>query len=419
MRVLWFSNIAIPKIAQKIGMDTVHVGGWMVKLADELAATEETALGIAFPYKENLEGKTEKIDFFSFASDSSKICSDSWKKQDKRIREIIEKFSPDIIHIFGTEYPHSYTVTKICKELEMSSKIVISIQGLTSVYSRHYYAYLENRQIYGSTFRDLYKGNVHKGRKNFEQSGKFEVRAIKNVEHIIGRTDWDEACTSIINPDAKYHFNNEMLRDSFYRAESWEFEKCQKYSIFLSQATMPLKGLHLALEAAVILKQEYPELQINIAGKSYYQKKKWKLSFYEKSILQYIDQHDLKENVRFLGFLDEEQMCRQYLKSHVFVSASSIENSPNSVCEAMLLGVPVVSSMVGGVANLIEHGKDGYYYQADAPYMLAYYVKRIFENRELAERISICARSAAKERHSVEKIVIDLKKIYQEIITKR
>ena len=66
------------------------------------------------------------------------------------------------------------------------------------------------------------------------------------------------------------------------------------------------------------------------------------------------------------------------------MSASTIENSPNSVGEAMLLGCPVVSSCVGGVPDMLEHGREGFLYQASVPYMLAWYVKRVFGDDELA-----------------------------------
>ena len=59
-----------------------------------------------------------------------------------------------------------------------------------------------------------------------------------------------------------------------------------------------------------------------------------------------IDKYDLFENIVFCGSLDENSMRDQYLRSHVFISASTIENSPNSVGEAMLLGVPVVTNVV-------------------------------------------------------------------------
>ena len=60
---------------------------------------------------------------------------------------------------------------------------------------------------------------------------------------MIGRTDWDEACTKEINPKVQYHFCNESLRDSFYSG-SWEYQNCEKHSIFMSQAATPIKGLH-------------------------------------------------------------------------------------------------------------------------------------------------------------------------------
>jgi glycosyltransferase involved in cell wall biosynthesis len=320
-----------------------------------------------------------------------------------------------MVHIFRTEYLHSFVVTQVCKKIGMEDKVVVSIQGLTSIYAKHYYAYMDFKTVYGRTLRDCYKGNVHAGKKWFENSGKYEIETIKAVKHVIGRTDWDKACTEIMNPQAKYHFNNEMLRDSFYDAPQWKLENCQKYSLFLSQATLPLKGLHLALEAVSILKKEFPELQVCIAGKSYYQKKRWKLSYYEKSVLKYIKDYKLEKTVSFSGFLDEEAMCQKYLKSHVFVSASSIENSPNSLCEAMILGVPAVSSLVGGVVNLLEHGKEGFYYQADAPYMLAHYIKKIFNDDALAKNISDNARATALKRHDVEKIISELLGIYKEI----
>ena len=84
----------------------------------------------------------------------------------------------------------------------------------------------------------------------------------------------------------------------------------------------------------------------------------------------------------FLPPLKPEQMKEQYLKSNVFVSPSSIENSPNSLGEAMMLGVPCVSSLVGGVGNMLQNEVEGYVYQHDAPYMLAYYVMKIFNMQE-------------------------------------
>lgn len=411
MKVLWFNNIVIPQIARAVGVPEVPVGGWMVKLADEVSQSDKIELTVAFPLAEDkdIEGRIDRISYISFYNGNK-------KKQKDRIRQIIEKNSPDVIHVFGTEYEHSYIVAEICQMLGISHRVVISIQGLISVYARHYTAFLNERVIKGKTFRDIVKGNISQKKKRMEKYGELEVAAIKNVGHIIGRTDWDKACVERINPNAHYHFNNEMLRNSFYNAPGWDYKTCEKRTIFISQATMPIKGLHLALEAIAGLYEDYPDLKVYIAGKSYYEKKRWKLSNYEKYIIKFIERNNLKDTIFFTGFLSEKEMCKQYLRANVFVLSSSIENSPNSLCEAMMLGTPVISSMVGGISNLVEHGVTGFLYQADAPYMLEYYIRKLFENPDCAMKISGKARKTAIKRHNTEKIVTDLFDIYQKII---
>ena len=109
-------------------------------------------------------------------------------------------------------------------------------------------------------------------------------------------------------------------------------------------------------------------------------------------------------------------MKERYRKAHVFVSPSSIENSPNSVGEAMLLGMPVVASDVGGVRNMLEHGKEGYVYPADAYYMMAYYIGELFENPERAVQMGRQAALRAAHTHHREKNRDRLLEIYEEIV---
>ena len=109
-------------------------------------------------------------------------------------------------------------------------------------------------------------------------------------------------------------------------------------------------------------------------------------------------------------------MKQRYLKSNVFVSASSIENSSNSVAEAMLLGVPIVSSFVGGCTSLIEHGVNGLLYQADAPYMLAYYICKIFDDKDTASSISRKEVERACALYDKEKIVENILQAYKEML---
>ena len=108
-------------------------------------------------------------------------------------------------------------------------------------------------------------------------------------------------------------------------------------------------------------------------------------------------------------------MKERMLKSNVFVSPSSIENSPNSVGEAMILGVPCISSDVGGVKNMLKHGEEGLVYPFHDPYVLAHYIDEIFSSQSFAEKLSYNAKQHAETTHSQKINLKSLIDIYNQI----
>lgn len=419
MKILWLINIPLPEASSLMNENVSPFGGWLVNASQDLAKKEEVELSIAFP-KSNINGyeilKGENITYYAF-----KIVRDNDKeliKNNMILKDIVNEVNPDFVHIFGTELAHTLSMVNVCKEKNIET--VISIQGLVSVIQKHIFANLPLRVVYGATLRNLLrKDNVIGLKKLFSKRGKNEIEAIKNTNHIIGRTTWDKACTSHINPNAKYHFCNETLREEFYKKQ-WDIEKCDKHSIFLSQGQYPIKGLHYVIEAMPIILNRYPNAKVYVSGKDITKsdtiKDKLLITYYGKYIKDIIKRFDLDEKIIFTGPLDEKQMCSRFLKSHVFVSPSTIENESNSLSEAKILGVPSVGSYVGGVIDRINHGDDGFTYQHDAPYMLAYYVCEIFENKDLALKFSKRARKQAMKIHDMEVNTNKLIEIYKKII---
>jgi glycosyltransferase involved in cell wall biosynthesis len=109
-------------------------------------------------------------------------------------------------------------------------------------------------------------------------------------------------------------------------------------------------------------------------------------------------------------------MLGHYLASHLVACPSTIENSPNSVAEAMILGAPVVAAHVGGVPDMVTHGSDGMTYQADAPYMLAHSISTVFDEPETAARMGARARARAALRHDPDRNARRTAGIYTEIL---
>ena len=176
----------------------------------------------------------------------------------------------------------------------------------------------------------------------------------------------------------------------------------------------------MLFRSARILKEKFPNLKIyttgiNIMSKNFMQRLK-SFSSYDDYLYNLILRYNLENNIIFLGSLNENEMCERFLKSHVFVSPSTIENSSNSIGEAMILGVPIVASYVGGTSSIMRDKVDGYLYPANEPRLLAEYIKRLFENEEIANKFSQNSRLNAFKLHSNSENFDQLKKIYNEIM---
>lgn len=419
MKIVWLINVPTPEASELLGENVTPYGGWLLKTADQLTKDEETELTIIFPYdKVNAYSKIEgeRVTYYAIPPISEKNAT--IKENINVLKDILNIAQPDLVHIHGTEIPHCHTMSIACKDLNI--KTTVSIQGLVSMIAKHTYSNLPLKAIYGFSLRNLIlKDNVYGLKRLYTSRGKHEVETIKKTNAIIGRTSWDKASTSHINPRVNYYACDETLRDSFYNFK-WDIEECEEHSIFVSQAQNPIKGFHVILEAMPLILKKYPNAKIYVAGSNIIKDdtlvEKIKQPYYGKYIKKLIKDYRLLDKIEFTGPLNEIEMCQQYLKANVFVSASFIENSPNSLGEAMILGVPTVSSYVGGVPDLLRHDEEGYLYQTDAPYMLAYYINKIFDNKRRTVEISENARKRALQTHNPEKNINTLLNIYKTIL---
>ena len=108
-------------------------------------------------------------------------------------------------------------------------------------------------------------------------------------------------------------------------------------------------------------------------------------------------------------------MKAAFLEANVFVLPSTIENSPNSMGEAMLLGVPCVAADVGGVSTLLKNEEEGFVVPSGEVQLLADSICRIFAMEAEAERMGRAAREHALRTHDPEKNLCDLLEIYREL----
>ena len=134
---------------------------------------------------------------------------------------------------------------------------------------------------------------------------------------------------------------------------------------------------------------------------------------YHNYLAELAGQYHLEDKITFLGKLTPEGMKEQYLRANVFVLPSTVDNSPNSLGEAMLLGLPCVAADVGGVSTMLNHGREGLLYPSSDPEMLAYDICRIFEMEDRAEKLGAEASRHAAQTHNPGKNLEDLLDIYR------
>lgn len=410
-KILWLTNVPFPEFSALVNKAPSPYGGWLLNSSRFLSNQPGVTLSVAFPYSQAKEYnliKGDSIDFIPFHPISNNNI----------FIKILKDLNPDLVHIHGSEMVQSLFMVQACNKLGIKS--VISIQGLVSVYKDHMYANLPFSVVYGHTVRSIvFRDNVYGIKNKFTRQGHAEVEALKNIEHIIGRTTWDKACSSQINPKACYHFCNESLRPDFYK-KSWSYDHSEPYSIFVSQGSSPIKGLHELLKALPIVLKSHPDTRVYVAGRNPIKDKTLKgrlsWSYYGKYLNRLISENDLKDSIVFCGELNELEMVNKMSSCRLFVLPSYIENSPNSLGEAMMLGTPCIAANVGGVPDMLIHMEEGILYDPSAYYMLAYHISYLFDNKDLCLKLSNAARKKARATHDVSKNTNQLLGIYQKIL---
>ncbi|MCR4647604.1 MAG: glycosyltransferase family 4 protein [Lachnospiraceae bacterium] len=424
MRVLWVCNQCIPVIAEHLNINVPNKEGWLAGLSEKIIAENDKnlELGICFNGGSGFASYKGEYEVTAYGYDDNTAVPEEYNEAlESRFKTILEDFKPDVIHIFGTEYPHTLAV---CKAADDTSKILIGIQGLCSVYAKHYFDGLPEEIIEKETLRDRLKSdNLKEQKEKFVKRGENEIEAIKLAQNVTGRTDWDKKYTSEYNPKAEYYFMNETLRSNFYDGK-WEYEKCEKHTLFASQGDYPIKGLHVLLRALTEIKKEYPDVKLYVAGNIITGedslKKKILIGTYGKYVRKLIKDGGLEENVFFTGPLNADKMKERYLKSNAFISPSMMENSPNSLGEAMLLSMPAISSDVGGVRNLMSDD-EGFIYPSLDEKALIESVKKCFSMNGSDQQKEMCDKASKKARitHDPDANYKRLLEIYDEIAAKK
>lgn len=410
MRILWTVNTLMPQIAKELGITSTHAISWIDAMGNRLKENQDVSLAIACIGKVDTIVSKEIDGIHYYVIPRAGIKKDMWGG-------VLDEFQPDVIHAYGTEAKHNYLLLK--KHADIPT--VVSLQGILTEYARHYYAGIDFTTMLRYTkLKDfLFPIGFFSGRKAFEKTAKVEKMILERARFVEGRSTWDKVSALKMNPNLGYFYCPRLIRAPFYEAH-WSINKVERHSIFVHQGDYPIKGLHIMFEALAQVKKEFPDVKLYIAGRKFFETKTLKQKLFRKGYIDYLEhlvkKYDISNEIVFTGFLNAESLAKQLESMNVVVISSSIENAPNSLAEAEIVGTPCVASFVGGNMDMLRHEEEGFLYNYNEPNMLAEYIKLIFRSDDLANKFSKAASETARKRHDPATLEKTLLGIYKDVI---
>jgi glycosyltransferase involved in cell wall biosynthesis len=167
------------------------------------------------------------------------------------------------------------------------------------------------------------------------------------------------------------------------------------------------KGVDYLLKAFKLVLADFPNACLLIVG-SGEQEKKLKILAEDLNILT---------SVKFLGFREDNIDIINTMD--VFVLPSLWEGMPNVILEAYALGKPVVSTRVGGSAEIIKNGKTGFLVPTRDEKSLANSIRLLLKNTNMRQEFGNRGKEFISKNFSLDRMVKDTEKLYEELIRKQ
>ena len=171
--------------------------------------------------------------------------------------------------------------------------------------------------------------------------------------------------------------------------------------VIVTRNLEPIYDNASALRALAQLRRLVPDATMTIAGSGPE----------EGALKRLAGKLGVSDAVRFAGQLDREQMAVLYRSADVVLNPSRVDNMPNSLLEALASGVPVVSTNVGGVPYMVEHGLTALLVPAGEPERMAEAIAQLLQDGALRSRLVEAGRAKVRG-HAWPQVASTLTDIY-------
>ena len=418
MKVLWFS---VTPLSLKAEENTGIEGkGWISSLLQIALGIQDLELVVVYgnqsPFKKEVE-ETERLKIIPInicRYGKRQIIKDmmtSREVDDFVISEslrIIQENKPDLIHVFGAEWCYGMLASHV------TIPVVIHIQGLwsqirnslllpgqSSLFDR-FKPELWNHPLGFFARYQYYNLSMERHRR--------EEEILRRNQYFMCRTRWDQSVVRFYNKNARIFHVDEALRQEFIECQDrWQpHAEDKKIVLVTTGACYSIKGPDVVLKTARLIRE----------NTDYEVEWKW-IGGTDEDIREFERLTKVKARdvgLRMMGTLSAAEMINELLSSDMYVHTSYSDNSPNAVCEAQYLGMPVIATDTGGVISLFgeQYDRDMIVPMND-PFYLASKIMELREDEAKAKCLAEDNWTVAHRRHDAERISKQLKDTYRQL----
>ncbi|MBF9236257.1 glycosyltransferase [Hymenobacter sp. BT683] len=384
MKILWLAAYPSPHITRE------HPVPWVVTLArlvSQHPTVELTILSWNWDLKHPVEEFNHQgIHFIYLRTPLSRF--DILTLYQTRIRRTAAYLRRhchryDLIHLHGSELQFQAATAGL------PVPVLLSVQGLVSECVK------------------VLPGVFSWRRLLWNLAGYYERKYLPQVPNFSCRTHWDTAQVARMCPGSRIFHNWEAIREAFFSAAAQpRLAPTGRPMLLFMGGTQLMKGYHETLVAFDLIRQT-TDMRLVVAGAV-------NPDELAEARRRFPLQHAQPADIEYRGFQTAAQLAQLCREAVCLVHPSYLDNSPNSVCEAQVAGLPVVATNVGGVSSLIEDGRTGLFADLN-PRSLADQVLRLHHNPALRAQLARQAMAVAHRRHNPETVLRRTVEIYEAI----
>lgn len=303
---------------------------------------------------------------------------DRWKYY----REL-DSIKPDIVHGQGTENLFSY-IAVTC-----GYPAVISIQAIISHLVRQY-------------------GRVSRRYLEHAIVQYIERYTVRRAKHFIIKAPFAEEFIRSLNPGARVHLLENIIHEAYFGVRRDPAQP--KNNVVFVGTLVNTKGVEELIQAFHSLSAEAPGLELHLIGSG--------IPGYVDGVLRpLIERGPGAGRVRLHGQLPPERVAAMFETARMLVLPSYSDTSPNVIAEALVAGVPVIGSDIGGIPFMIERDRTGLIVPVRNAEALAAAMRAYVRDEALAEQHARLGSERARERYGAERFVRSLLTIYRSVLS--